>query len=759
MPALCTLLPPLLPTAAESRPVLDIGLDMMLTAIKTETFLLTVTATTADLHCSYKQQEMDLPSEKESVEAASKERPGPVPEKNRPMSHISGVRKLKHANSFTGIVPKYGVETPHQEELGTSLSDMDRWGIDLFQLAQFSNSRPLTSLCYTILQERELVKTFKIPASTLVTYLMHLEDHYHRDTPYHNSIHAADVVQSTHVLMSATALEDCSQVCLQLFHRRGRLVVENSGNVCAKLRLVDGAQIPDGLEHRSGALYKAATSPKELRVGNQTQDEKEENAETHPTHGLEMKTSLIQFVYHGILWKCLPIKLLSSKEPSQHADCAAMAALSAQGFSGQWLPATTQPNVTLSRGGGRDWRQPAGDSTLGITRALSPLASWAVPVTCLIISSREACTAVSPRALPPSPPRSKTRIEKLHSSLPPWEQEDLPVVRSRSLCFPSAALQPASLGTGRPASCEIKVIVLPLSCTLACLLGTGRPASCEIKVIVLPLSCTLACLLGTGRPASCEIKVIVLPLSCTLACLLGTGRPASCEIKVIVLPLSCTLACLLGTGRPASCEIKVIVLPLSCTLACLLGTGRPASCEIKVIVLPLSCTLACLLGTGRPASCEIKVIVLPLSCTLACLLGTGRPASCEIKVIVLPLSCTLACLLGTGRPASCEIKVIVLPLSCTLACLPGNRKTCQLCPWLCPTVMNNLTENRQKSSMISFSPVPTHCGPANMDEGAVTDPNQPALLQCRQYPDRRQTLGHPSIELHFSRDISTAFPS
>lgn len=42
-------------------------------------------------------------------------------DKNRPMCQISGVRKLKHTNSFTGVVPKHGVETPHREELGKVL--------------------------------------------------------------------------------------------------------------------------------------------------------------------------------------------------------------------------------------------------------------------------------------------------------------------------------------------------------------------------------------------------------------------------------------------------------------------------------------------------------------------------------------------------------------------------------------------------------------------------------------------------------------
>ena len=59
-------------------------------------------------------------------------------------------------------------------------------------------------------QEYHLLSKFKIPATTLVTYLMHVEDHYHCDTTYHNKIHAADVTQSSHVLLSLPALQVCS---------------------------------------------------------------------------------------------------------------------------------------------------------------------------------------------------------------------------------------------------------------------------------------------------------------------------------------------------------------------------------------------------------------------------------------------------------------------------------------------------------------------------------------------------------------------
>ena len=63
-----------------------------------------------------KQQELDLPTVKvDHVEHPVKERN--VEGKCRPMCQISGLRKLKHANSFTGIVPAHGVDTPHKEEL------------------------------------------------------------------------------------------------------------------------------------------------------------------------------------------------------------------------------------------------------------------------------------------------------------------------------------------------------------------------------------------------------------------------------------------------------------------------------------------------------------------------------------------------------------------------------------------------------------------------------------------------------------------
>ncbi|KAM4574060.1 3',5'-cyclic-AMP phosphodiesterase 4C isoform 2-T2 [Fundulus diaphanus] len=128
--------------------------------------------------------------------------------KKRPMSQISGVKKVTQSPSLApALIPRFGVNTPHESMLAKEIEDLNRWGMDIFKLAEYAGNRPLTVVMYSIFQERDLLKTFKVPADTFLTFMMTLEDHYHADVAYHNNIHAADVVQSTHVLLSTPALE------------------------------------------------------------------------------------------------------------------------------------------------------------------------------------------------------------------------------------------------------------------------------------------------------------------------------------------------------------------------------------------------------------------------------------------------------------------------------------------------------------------------------------------------------------------------
>ncbi len=72
---------------------------------------------------------------------------------------------------------------------------------------ELSSKRSLTVMGYHLFRERELCQTFKIPNKVCLAFFVTLEDHYLRDIPYHNSVHAADVLNSTNILLNSPALE------------------------------------------------------------------------------------------------------------------------------------------------------------------------------------------------------------------------------------------------------------------------------------------------------------------------------------------------------------------------------------------------------------------------------------------------------------------------------------------------------------------------------------------------------------------------
>ncbi|XP_061099996.1 cAMP-specific 3',5'-cyclic phosphodiesterase 4B-like isoform X2 [Conger conger] len=148
-----------------------------------------------------KQNEMEIPPPV-SKPREKKSKKQPV------MTQISGVKKVSHGPGVSNCgIPRFGVRTDNEEQLGKELDDLNKWGLNIFRVSDFSNHRPLTCIMYAIFQERDLMKTFKIPVDTFVTFMMTLEDHYHSDVAYHNSLHAADVAQSTHILLSTPALD------------------------------------------------------------------------------------------------------------------------------------------------------------------------------------------------------------------------------------------------------------------------------------------------------------------------------------------------------------------------------------------------------------------------------------------------------------------------------------------------------------------------------------------------------------------------
>ncbi|KAL4635025.1 cAMP-specific 3',5'-cyclic phosphodiesterase 4B isoform X1 [Arapaima gigas] len=146
-----------------------------------------------------KQNDVEIPSPTPKAREKKK--------KQQLMTQISGVKKVTHGPNLSNCsVYRFGVKTDKEDFLSKELEDLNKWGLNIFTVSEYSQNRPLTCIMYAIFQAN-LLKTFKIPADTFVTYMMTLEDHYHADVAYHNSLHAADVAQSTHILLSTPALD------------------------------------------------------------------------------------------------------------------------------------------------------------------------------------------------------------------------------------------------------------------------------------------------------------------------------------------------------------------------------------------------------------------------------------------------------------------------------------------------------------------------------------------------------------------------
>ncbi|KAL1267496.1 hypothetical protein QQF64_032859 [Cirrhinus molitorella] len=89
----------------------------------------------------------------------------------------------------------------------TALKDVDKWSFDVFTLQEASSEHALKFLVYELLTRYDLISRFRIPVSSLVSFVEALEIGYskHRN-PYHNLIHAADVTQTAHYLMLHTGI-------------------------------------------------------------------------------------------------------------------------------------------------------------------------------------------------------------------------------------------------------------------------------------------------------------------------------------------------------------------------------------------------------------------------------------------------------------------------------------------------------------------------------------------------------------------------
>jgi 3',5'-cyclic-nucleotide phosphodiesterase len=82
---------------------------------------------------------------------------------------------------------------------------VDQWNFDVFLLDELTEGQTLFITSYTLFVKYDLLSKFNLNEQVLINFLRKVESGYH-DVPYHNAMHAADVLQSMHYIITKGGL-------------------------------------------------------------------------------------------------------------------------------------------------------------------------------------------------------------------------------------------------------------------------------------------------------------------------------------------------------------------------------------------------------------------------------------------------------------------------------------------------------------------------------------------------------------------------
>ena len=87
-----------------------------------------------------------------------------------------------------------------REQIAKVLDDVSSWNWDASHLETVTKSRPLQTLGWRLLHDWDLIATLKLDKIVTRNWLAFVEARYNK-VPYHNSMHAADVLHAAHYLL------------------------------------------------------------------------------------------------------------------------------------------------------------------------------------------------------------------------------------------------------------------------------------------------------------------------------------------------------------------------------------------------------------------------------------------------------------------------------------------------------------------------------------------------------------------------------
>lgn len=111
---------------------------------------------------------------------------------------LEGDSHLMEEAQQTNIHQEVSLDPMLVEDYDSLIEKMNNWNFQIFELVEKmgeKSGRILSQVMYTLFQDTGLLETFKIPTQEFMNYFRALENGY-RDIPYHNRVHATDVLHA-----------------------------------------------------------------------------------------------------------------------------------------------------------------------------------------------------------------------------------------------------------------------------------------------------------------------------------------------------------------------------------------------------------------------------------------------------------------------------------------------------------------------------------------------------------------------------------
>ncbi|XP_078396536.1 high affinity 3',5'-cyclic-AMP phosphodiesterase 7A isoform X2 [Cetorhinus maximus] len=80
------------------------------------------------------------------------------------------------------------------------------WNFDIFLFDRLTNGNSLVTLTFHLFKYHGLIEHFHLDLIKLRRFLVMVQEDYHRNNPYHNAVHAADVTQAMHCYLKEAKL-------------------------------------------------------------------------------------------------------------------------------------------------------------------------------------------------------------------------------------------------------------------------------------------------------------------------------------------------------------------------------------------------------------------------------------------------------------------------------------------------------------------------------------------------------------------------